>query len=244
MSVITANPCNPAAARVAEYHNSNPLETIPGETITNPIIERRNVGRSAQSLEQVMESLNRWGMPYVQWLAIYRGIVTNCKFIADLAVRPAGNPGLPGFAGDDILTEEQVDQFETSKPREPELMLARFRAAGLGAQLELSAPVQIEVSEMPERKKRGRRWVWVQKVSAVWVRTQLGTSRYFCERELQNALKFAGLRASQVTFHRPGAEMCLRGDERCNPVGTKPGKEEPVCVVHHGHIVALVMPCE
>lgn len=244
MSAITANPCNPAAARVAEYHNSNPLETIPGETITNPIIERRNVGRSSQSLEQVMESLNRWGMPYVQWLAIYRGIVTNCKFIADLAVRPAGNPGLPGFSGDDVLTEDQIGQFEESKPREPELMLARFRAAGLGAQLELSAPVQIEVSEMPERMKRGRRWVWVQKVSAVWVRTQLGASRYFCERELQNALKFAGLRASQVTFHRPGAEMCLRGDNNCNPLGTKPGEKEPICVVHHGHIVALVMPCE
>ena len=243
--VITANPCNPSAAAVAAAHNAaNPLADIPGETITNPIIERRNVGRSAESLDQVMESLNRWGMPYVQWLAIHRGIVTNCKFVASLAVRPAGNPGLPGFTGDDVLTEEQVDQFEASKPREPEMILARFRAAGIGPQLELSAPLQIEVSGIPVRVKRGRRWVWAQKVSAVWVRTQLGQNRYFAERELQNALKFAGLRASQVTFHRPGREMCLRGDDRCNPDGTTPGKSEPICVVHHGHIVALVMPCE
>lgn len=245
MSVITANPCNPAAARVAEYHNSNPLETIPGETAGNPIFERKNSGKTAEKLEAVLEGIDRFGLPYAQWLAIYRGIVTNARFIAELAVRPAGNPGLPGYTGTDVLTAEQCLLFEESKPRGPETMLETFRAAGLGDEIQMSEPDCIVLFDgIPKRVKRGRRWVWVQKQDSTWVRHHVGTKRDISERQLQNVLKFTGLKLKQVTFHRPGAEMCKRGDKFCNPTGPIPGDLEPICVAHNGRIVALIMPME
>jgi len=244
MSVMTANPCNPAAARVAEYHNNNPLETIPGETAGNPIIEEKNSGKTAQRLEAILEGLSRFGLPYAQWLAIYRGIVTNGYFVAELAVRPVGNPGLPGYTGDDVLTPEQCLTFETSEPRGPETMLSDFRAAGLGDEIQLSEVERIVYwSGIPKRVKRGRRFIWLQKQDATWVRHHVGTKRDIAERQLQNALKFTGLKLKQVTFHRPAPEICRR-DETCNPTGPVPGFAEPVCMVHNGRIVALIMPME
>lgn len=245
MSVITANPCNPAAARVAAAHNAaNPLEDIPGETAGNPIIERKNSGKTAERLETVLEALGRFGLPYAQWLAIYRGIVTNGYFVAELAVRPAGNPGLPGYTGDDVLTAEQCLLFEKSEPRGPETMLETFRAAGLGDEIQLSEVERIVCWEgIPKRVKRGRRFVWMQKQDATWVRHHVGTKRDIAERQLQNALKFTGLKLKQVTFHRPAPEICRR-DETCNPTGPVPGSAEPVCMVHNGRIVALIMPME
>lgn len=248
MSVITANPCNLAAAAVAAAHNAaypGELEAIPGETAGNPIIEEKNSGKTAQRLETILEGLGRFGLPYAQWLAIYRGIVTNCYFVAELAVRPAGNPGLLGYTGNDVLTAEQCLTFETSEPRGPETMLSDFRAAGLGDEIQLSEVERIVCwSGIPKRVKIGRRFLWVQKRDATWVRHHVGTKRDIAERQLQNALKFTGLKLRQVTFHRPGAEMCRRGDETCNPTGPVPGFAEPVCMVHNGRIVALIMPME
>lgn len=247
-AVITANPCNPSAAAVAAAHNAaypGELEAIPGETAGNPIVEQKNSGKTAERLETVLESLGRYGLPYAQWLAIYRGIVTNGYFVAELAVRPVGNPGLPGYTGDDVLTPEKCLTFETSKPRLPEAMLNDYRAAGLGDEIQLSDVERIVCWEgIPKRVKRGRRFIWLQKQDATWVRHHVGTKRDINERQLQNALKFTGLKLKQVTFHRPAPEICRQCDESCDPTGPIAGSMEPLCMVHNGRIVALIMPME
>lgn len=232
MSTITANPCNPAAvaiAAAATAARTAALEAIPGCTKQNPLLKINKSSKTPLTVQKCIESArHRFGIAYYNWLAWEHGIVTDGRFILQLAAKHRPTGPLPGYPADETLTPEQCERFASDKPRLQQTMLEDQRKAGYDREpLQLSEVEVYSCRESAQQRKRGSARVWESVEHQTHTR-RLPDGRLLSEQFIQTIVKLCGVKLKDITWHRPANH-----GENINL--------EPVCAVANGWIVALVM---
>lgn len=226
---ITANLCNPAAAAVAAAHNETAEHPL--GSVQNPIINVRRSGRGAQTLRQILGG--RRGARAFQWLLVRRGILTNGVFMVKVPVRlrPVDFAAI-GLPPADTLTDADAVEFDENPRRAMANFLEQHKAEGLGERLQLGEPYAEQVSDgYPKYTRMGNGLrKYVENVTEWW-RRDVGNGRCICDRQLQNMLRWGGMKLPDVALYRLGGRKTL-------------GLSEPIVVVHCGNTVGLIMPIE